>query len=131
MITSKAIFLLSFTLLIFPFMGRANQHPQTLLEGFHEVQDEVVANDPSLLNSVDARSVLERIILGILGLVAVVALAVMIWGGFTYITSLGDEQRASTAKRVILYAVIGLLLIGASFFILEVVRDILLREDPA
>ena len=40
--------------------------------------------------------------------VGAVAVIVVIWGGFQYITSSGDSQKATTAKNTIMYAVIGL-----------------------
>lgn len=42
------------------------------------------------------------------------AVVVIIYGGVQYITSRGDEDQAKTAKNVILYAVIGLIVIGLS-----------------
>ena len=40
--------------------------------------------------------------------VGAVAVIVVIWGGFQYVTSSGDSQKATTAKNTIMYAVIGL-----------------------
>lgn len=53
--------------------------------------------------------------------VATLVLAVLIYGGFLYVTSAGSEQKAEQAKRVILYAIIGLILIGISAMIINVI----------
>lgn len=53
-----------------------------------------------------------RIINGILMFAGIVALIYLIIGGFRYIISQGDESQAEQAKNTILFAVIGLLVIG-------------------
>lgn len=45
-------------------------------------------------------------------LAALTALIVIIYAGVQYITSQGDQDKAQSAKRTILYAVVGLLVIG-------------------
>jgi hypothetical protein len=65
--------------------------------------------------------VIGKIILFILSLTAVIAVAVVIWGGFAYLTSLGDEKKVGKAKQIILAAVIGLVIIGLSFTLVQVI----------
>jgi len=55
----------------------------------------------------------------VLVLVGVVALAVLIWGGVSYIISLGDDSKIATAKKMILYAIIGLIIVGLSGLIVN------------
>lgn len=50
----------------------------------------------------------------VLGIVGVIALAFLVYGGFLYITSRGDEGQVDTAKRVIFNAVIGIVVIGVA-----------------
>jgi len=59
-----------------------------------------------------------------LALLAVIAAAVLVYGGFIYISSLGDEDQAKKAKKLVLYAILGLLLIGAAALITNVVIGI-------
>lgn len=67
-----------------------------------------------------------RVINIVLGLVGIIAIAIMIYGGFQYITAAGDEGQAESAKRTILYAVIGLIVIGLAAvitnFVINAVR---------
>ena len=56
-----------------------------------------------------------------LTLAGLVAAVYLILGGIRYITSQGDEDQAETAKNTILYAVIGLIVIGLSAAIVNFV----------
>ncbi|MDP3997020.1 MAG: hypothetical protein Q8P73_00765 [bacterium] len=49
---------------------------------------------------------------GLLILAALAAVVFLILGGFRYIFSQGDEDQSSQAKNTILYAVLGLIVIG-------------------
>lgn len=60
----------------------------------------------------DLPIVILRIINYVLALVGVIALAFIIYGGFTYITSGGNEDRVESAKGMIVNAVIGVVVIG-------------------
>ncbi len=66
--------------------------------------------------------------LGFLGLVAVL---MVIYGGFLYLSSAGDEGSAKKGKTVILYAVIGIILIFASFALINTVLQAGLGTDAA
>lgn len=50
--------------------------------------------------------------LGFLGLLAVV---MVIYGGFLYVSSAGNEENVNKAKKILLYAVIGIVVIVVSF----------------
>ncbi|MEK9132982.1 MAG: hypothetical protein AAB606_04735 [Patescibacteria group bacterium] len=54
--------------------------------------------------------------LGFLGLLAVV---MVIYGGFLYVSSAGNEENVNKAKKILLYAVVGVVLIIASFAIVN------------
>ena len=51
--------------------------------------------------------------------VGAIAVIIMIWGGFQYITSSGDSQKATTAKNTIMYAVIGIIVVVLSYAIVN------------
>ncbi len=53
----------------------------------------------------------------ILGLVGVLFLLLMIWGGFTWMTASGNEEKIGKAKQLITGAVIGMIIIFASYAI--------------
>lgn len=53
--------------------------------------------------------------------VGVVAVLMIIVGGFRYITSGGDSGNVSTAKNTILYAIVGLVIVALAQFIVKFV----------
>lgn len=53
------------------------------------------------------------------------ALVFLIWGGIQWITSGGDKAGIETARKKITFAVIGLVVVFSSFFILSVISTFL------
>lgn len=72
-------------------------------------------------DDVDIADIILRAVKFLLSLAAVLALAAVVVGGLFYIISFGNEDRAKLGKKAITYAIIGLLLIGASFLIVQTV----------
>lgn len=64
-----------------------------------------------------ARTIL-NFLLGFLGFVAVL---MIIYGGFTYVTAAGEEQKLGEAKKIIMYAIVGVIVILLSFAIVNTV----------
>lgn len=52
-----------------------------------------------------------------LSLVGVVALFFIMWGGIKFILSRGDAKQAQSASQIITYAIIGLIIVVSSYFI--------------
>lgn len=61
----------------------------------------------------------------LLGIIAAIALAVLLWAGFTYVTSLGDEDKIRSAKRIILYTIIGLLMVAGAWVIITALKTLI------
>jgi|SRR5690348_11847158 hypothetical protein len=57
----------------------------------------------------------------LLSLVGIVAVIFIVYGGLLYITSQGDEKKAEAGKRVVIFAVIGLIIIGISAVVVNFV----------
>lgn len=64
----------------------------------------------------------------LLSLSAIVAVGAIIWGGMQIMTgaATGGESKSLKGKNTILYAIIGLIITGLSFFIIELVRSTLI-----
>ena len=62
----------------------------------------------------------------ILGFVAMIAVLMLIWGGINYLTSAGDEDKAKTGKKTIAYALIGLVVAGIAYAIVDVIITVIL-----
>jgi uncharacterized membrane protein len=56
-------------------------------------------------------------------LVGIVAVIMIIVGGFRYITSGGDSGNVTTAKNTILYAIVGLVIVALAQFIVRFVLE--------
>ena len=56
-------------------------------------------------------------------IVGVVAIIMIIVGGFRYITSGGDSNKVGSAKNTIIYAIIGLILVALAQIIVNVVLN--------
>lgn len=69
------------------------------------------------LPSTDIRVVIARIIRTALGLLGIVALVLILYAGFVWMTAGGDEEKISQAKKILLNAVIGLVIILSSYAI--------------
>lgn len=62
----------------------------------------------------------------ILGFVGMIAVLMLIWGGINYLTSAGDEDKARTGKKIISYALIGLVVAGIAYAIVKVIITMIL-----
>lgn len=59
-------------------------------------------------------------------IVGIVAVIMIIWGGFKYITSGGDSGNITSAKNTIIYAIIGLVIVAlAQFFVQFVLEQVI------
>jgi len=56
-------------------------------------------------------------------IVGIVAVIMIIWGGFKYITSGGDSGNITSAKNTIIYAIIGLVIVALAQFFVQFVLE--------
>lgn len=56
-----------------------------------------------------------------LGMLALVALVILIWGGFQMVTAAGDEAKYKKGFKILQQAAIGLVFIGVSWLIVSVI----------
>ena len=67
----------------------------------------------------------------VLGFVAMIAVLSIVWGGVMYIASSGDETKATTGKRIVTYALIGLVIAGIAYALVNVIITEILVSAPA
>lgn len=78
--------------------------------------------DPGGTSLEDAIAVVINILSLLVGVVAVIML---IYGGFKYVTAAGDSSNLATAKHTIIYAIVGLVIVAlAQFFVFFVLEQI-------
>lgn len=94
--------------------------------------DDAFAVDVTLadVSSRDEIVVLTAVINWILSLAAVLALLALVVGGVMYIVSFGNDQRTQSAKKIIISAIIGLVIIGVSFLVIEMINSFLITGSP-
>ena len=63
-----------------------------------------------------------------LGLLAVI---MVIYGGFLYVSSAGNEENVNKAKKILLYAVLGIVIIIVSFALVNTLLGAATTERPA
>ena len=68
---------------------------------------------------------LQYIINWVLAIAGALAMLMLIYGGIRYIYSTGDEKRLEGAKKTILYAIIGIIVITASYLLVSVAGSLL------
>lgn len=79
--------------------------------GLSEVAGEIA------LPSADVRVVITRIINVAMGFLGIVAVLIILWGGFTWMTAGGNEDKVAEAKKIITAGIIGLIIVITSFAI--------------
>ena len=65
-----------------------------------------------------------RFVIMAISVAGIVALAVFLWGCFLYVTSFGDDTKAETAKKTILWSVVGLGIIGLADLIVILTKKV-------
>jgi PKD repeat protein len=76
---------------------------------------------PKLTEAKDVRTYALNVTNFALGFLALIAVLIIIYGGFLYVTAAGKEDQAGKGKKAISYAVIGILIIMGSFAIVNTV----------
>ena len=100
-------------IIILVVIGLFSFFSTTLAQSFGT--NEVANGLNNSLNTLDPRTTAGRIINIVLGLLGVIAVGIIIWGGFVYLTSNGEEEKVTKAKNLLKNGVIGLLIILASW----------------
>lgn len=72
----------------------------------------------------DLTCIFQRVVSYALGFAGIVLFVLLVTGGFKFITSGGDPKAVEGARNTITYAVIGLIVVIASFLILVLIYNI-------
>lgn len=108
----------SVAVIIFLFFSLFASHQFVMAQtvGAPDLGLQNVGNDIGL-PATDIRLVVARIIRTALGLLGIVALVLILYGGFVWMTAGGDEEKISQSKKILLNSVIGLAIILSSYAI--------------
>lgn len=83
------------------------------------------ATDAQLASAMTLSQIGLKVLNFLLGIVGVLAIIMMVVGGVMYVTSAGDEKRAGSAKKMILYSIIGITVSLASLVVVKQVAKLL------
>ncbi|MDB4939779.1 MAG: hypothetical protein JWO40_204 [Candidatus Doudnabacteria bacterium] len=78
-------------------------------------------NGINCTNNVDITGIILVVLRYVIGLAGLIALVFLVFGGFRYITSAGNEETAGKGRKTILNALIGLAIVILSYVIISVV----------
>lgn len=73
------------------------------------------------LGITDPRLLIGRLIQAILSVVGSIALLMFVYGGVLWITSMGESARIDKGKKILVWAVLGLAMIAASYVVVNAV----------
>ncbi|PIZ92708.1 MAG: hypothetical protein COX82_04205, partial [Candidatus Magasanikbacteria bacterium CG_4_10_14_0_2_um_filter_41_10] len=118
----KTLLFSGLVLLLFFSIVPNTVHAQTDF-GLQNVQDQGIALSSQPLDITIVKVI--RAVLGFLGLIAVI---IVLYGGYVYMTSNGNEDKVSQAKMILRNALIGLTIV---FFSFAIVQFILLKLNAA
>jgi hypothetical protein len=79
----------------------------------------------------DPRDIIASVIKIILGFLGIVAVVIILLGGFKWMTAGGNEDKVGEAKKLIVAGVIGLVIILAAFAIATFVLDSLINATTS
>lgn len=86
--------------------------------------------DPANLGNVDPAAVPQLAVNMLFMVAAFLAVGYLMYGGIRWITSRGDKVAVESARKHIVAAIIGLVIVAGSFFILQTVFSILGTNNP-
>ena len=69
-------------------------------------------------------SIILNILLLVIILVGLISLAMVLYGGFLYITSRGEQSNIEKSRKVITSAIIGIIIVALSFFLAKFVMNL-------
>lgn len=90
-----------------------------------KVAGAIAINLTNPINTSDFGTLVENFLLWILSVAGALALFMLVAGGIMYMTAGGDDQKVATAKKMVGWTVLGLVLVLVSYSIISVLDDIL------
>ncbi|MDD3888036.1 MAG: pilin [Patescibacteria group bacterium] len=60
-----------------------------------------------------------RIIKWVLGIIGVIMIALFVYGGVTYATSAGSEEKIENGKKIMVYTIIGVVIIALAYVLTD------------
>lgn len=97
----------------------SNGGMKSCTDGADDSSSNQVTLDNPLPSGTDPQSLIGNIISAVMGIIGSLALAMFIYGGFTWMTAAGNSERVSKGKDILIWATLGLIAIFASYSIIK------------
>lgn len=100
--------------------------------GYEEIGTKCRLENPGknyLLDERDFGNLIKKIVDTFLYLAGAIAVFFLIWGGFKYIASRGNEEAIESAKKTVTGAIIGIIIIVMAFAIVAIVNNLLTSQQ--
>ena len=117
---NRNIFILSFFLVFFVF-GILFSVGEVLAQSSDIYGIGSVENSSLALSGGDIRVVAAKIIRVVLGLLGIILLGIILYGGYVFMTAGGSEEKITQARKILINGVIGLAIIMSAFTIVSFV----------
>lgn len=88
-----------------------------------------MTNPPAGISNTSLAGIIINVTDWVLGFITIVAVLMLIWGGIQYLTAAGDEGAVEKAKHTITYAVLGLIVVGIAYAIVQVVVMVFIQGN--
>lgn len=76
-------------------------------------------------NKTSVSEIIGTLIKSALGIVGAITLLMLVWGGFQWLTSAGNPEKVKSGAQTMLWAIIGVVLVFASYLLLSTFTDYL------
>lgn len=100
--------------------------PFIVFAAMEDATQPVTLTNPLGDSNLTPQAFIGRIIAGALGIVGSLALAMFVYGGFTWMTSAGNQEKVKKGKDILIWAALGLVAIFMSYafvrFVIEGIR---------
>lgn len=83
------------------------------------------------LGQTDVRVIISNIIKGVLGFSGSLALLAFVYGGFLWITSMGESKRIQKGKDIFVWATLGIIMISSAYVIVNAIFQAVLTGSPS
>lgn len=126
----KKIFLITaFSLLlvfgVFKTVSAQNTPPGTEGCTFNEGVEKCQLENP--IGATEVPDIIRIVITAALSLIGAFTLLMLVWGGFQWLTSAGNPEKVTAGTQTMVWAIIGVMVVLASYVLLSTFLDFLTR----
>lgn len=83
------------------------------------------------LGETDVRLIIARVIEGVLGFTGSLALLAFVYGGFLWITAMGQPKRIEKGKEIFVWAILGIIMISSAYVVVNAIFQAVLTGSPS